>query len=142
MRTLTIYVVRHADDAPLTVQPTMKAANAYLAELAADNGEPLCLEWHIESRSFADNSRGAASMMSWLLGQCSNELIDGFEAQRKVVDVRDWLSSLIELGTINLARDDDWPRLTSFCAGGSVGPTPPILTDLEVATPEVSEPVH
>ncbi len=142
MRTLTIYVVRHANDAPMTVCPTMKAANAYLAELAADNdGHPLCPEWHAESRSFTDNSTGAAAMMSWLLGQCSNELIDGFEAQRKVADVQDWLEDLTSRGAIHLSHDDDWPRLTSFVAGGSVGPTPP-RSDLEVATPETPERIH
>lgn len=143
MRTLTVYVVRHAQDAPMAVCPTMKAAKQYLAGLEADNdGEPLCLEWHTESRAFTDNSTGAAAMMNWLLGQCSNELIDGFEAQRKVMDVRDWLEDLTTRGAIHLSTDDDWPRLTSFVAGGSVGPTPPARSDLEVGTLEAPERIH
>ena len=89
MRTLTVYVVRHADDAPMSVHPTIKAANEYLAGLAEDNdGEPLCIEWHTEARTFQDNSTGAAQMMSLILSQCADELIAGAEARRILFDVQ------------------------------------------------------
>ena len=137
MRTLTVYVVRHADDAPMDVFPTMKAANAFLRELADDNGgHPLCPEWRAESRTFEDNSTGVATMMSWLLGQCADELVSGMQAHRELEHARDWLSSMISAGSIHLAHDDDWPRLTCFVSGGSAAPS----TDLEIGTPEVLPP--
>lgn len=81
MRTLTVYVVRHADDAPMAVLPTMKKATAYLQHLADDNnGHPLCPAWKAEAHCVNDNSTGVAEMMSWLLGQCADELIDGYAA--------------------------------------------------------------
>ncbi len=137
MRTLTIYVVRHADDAPMDVFPTMKAANAYLLELLKDNdGHPLCPEWRAESRTFEDNSTGVATMMSWLLSQCATELVDGHNNRRELDTARGWLWEMVEAGTINLARDDDWPRLTCFVAGGSAR----AATDLDVSTPEIKPP--
>ena len=95
MRTLTVYVVRHADDAPMSVHPTIKSANEYLAGLAEDNdGQPLCIEWHTEARTFQDNSRGAAQMMSLILSQCADELISGAEARRELAQRSD-----LEVGT-------------------------------------------
>ena len=80
-RSLTVYVIRHAQDAPIAVRPTISAANAYLTDLAADNdGHPICEKWHIEPRKFPDNSTGAADLMCWLLGECADELIRGHHA--------------------------------------------------------------
>lgn len=98
MRTLTVYVVRHADDAPMSVHPTIKAANEYLAGLAEDNdGEPLCIKWHTEGHTFPDNSTGAAMMMSNILSQCARELIAGAEARRILFDVQELEPAIREL---------------------------------------------
>ena len=96
MRTLTVYVVRHANDAPMDVFPTMKAANAFLSSLADDNDGPLCPEWHASSRTFEDNSTGVALMMGWLLQQCANELVEGMHARHELERIQ---SSDLEVGT-------------------------------------------
>lgn len=83
-RTLTVYVVRHADNSPLTVTATLKEANAYLSTMREEAGGDLCIEWHVQARTFIDNSTGAADMMRWLLWQCADELIAGQEASTQL----------------------------------------------------------
>ena len=136
MRTLTIYVVRHADDAPMAVLPTMKKANAFLKDLAEDEGAPLCPAWRAEAHCFNDNSTGAAEMMRWLLDECADELIRGYQNGRELEHARDWMADMISAGSIHLAHDDDHPRLTCFVRGGSAR----AATDLDVGTPEVKPP--
>lgn len=129
MRTLTIYVVRHDPDAPLAVFPTQKEANAYSAKMQEDSGA--CHNWRIDPITVNDNSNGAANMCNAILSECSDDLCEGYNAEQELKNVRKWLAGVLEAGAIQLTRDDDWPRFTTFLAGGS-----PLATDLEVGTPE------
>ena len=122
MRTLTVYVVRHADDAPMRVFPTMKAANEYLTFLRDEDPE-ICIHWHAESNTFNDNSTGVADAMSWLLNQCADELIAGIQNLRELEKQR----GIVKILSSALAHH---------------GITPELPTDLEIATPEAPERIH
>ena len=134
MRTLTVYVVRHANDSPMKVLPTIKAAKQYLEELEADNdGDPLCVEWHTEARSFADNSKGAASMMSWLLGQCAGDILDGQEMARNLESSRG-ICNILSRALIHHGSDPDQIVLNASDADREEPELDP--NDLAVGNPE------
>jgi len=79
VRTITIYICSHGSEPPLAVFPTMKQANQYLIEMQKDHGE--CHRWRASSYSFNDNSKGAAQMCNWILGECSEMIVAGQNAK-------------------------------------------------------------
>ncbi len=77
MRTLTVYICSHAEEPPLAVFPTKKQAIAFNDHQQKEHG--VCDNWHVEGRTFNDNSAGAASFSNWLLNTCEEMIQNGFK---------------------------------------------------------------
>ena len=153
MRTLTVYVVTHADEPPLCVFPTMKKANAYLEEIQKEHGE--CDNWRAEAHTTPDNSAGLADMLNWILTESCDAICAGLAAPQEAL-------RLIKEHGLMLAESEHLRQeaigLAGIYASGlqSHGLSPKavidyvrtsqndldvakIVTELHIATPEVTK---
>ena len=126
MRTLTVYVVTHAEMPPVAVLPTLKQANAYVSFIQKDTGK--CDNWTVDRETFNDNSTGVASFCNTILDAHEDDLVKGYEDHNKL----ELATALIGILAEQLTENGLTPKTAidkAIVRWNAAG-------DLNVATPE------